>query len=80
MANSTDLLGEILVIDDGSNPPIKYNHHMVRIVRNPTRQGLIYARNQGGNEARCEYVGIMDAHIKVAYGWLNEPYLLMKEV
>lgn len=73
-------MGEILVYDDGSDPPIVYNHSMVRIVRSDIRSGLIQARNNGGNEARCEFIGIMDAHIKVAYDWLRQPYEFMKKV
>lgn len=53
---------------------------MVRIVRSDIRSGLIQARNNGGNEARCEFIGIMDAHIKVAHDWLRQPYEFMKKV
>lgn len=76
---SKELLGEILVIDDGSPIPVSHPNPIVRIVRNDVRTGLIAARNLGGNEAAYEYIAMMDCHIKVAEGWLEEPYRLMKE-
>jgi GT2 family glycosyltransferase len=47
---------EILVIDDGSEPPLEPPGDPVRVLRNPTSRGQMAARNQGLAEARGEYV------------------------
>merc|ERR1712121_82183 len=42
----------------------------VKLVRNPEREGLIRARNNGAIAATGDVVVFLDAHCEVAYNWL----------
>ncbi|CRL04953.1 CLUMA_CG018212, isoform A [Clunio marinus] len=76
------LLGEIVLIDDCSDIenlriPLKKEVDKlpkVRIIRSPTRIGLIKARMMGCVNAKGPALIFMDAHMEVTPGWL-EPLL-----
>lgn len=55
---------ELLVVDNNSNPPVDLNEELgafpnARVIRE-SRQGLIFARLKGNNEARGDYVVTVD--------------------
>ncbi|KAH8352919.1 hypothetical protein KR084_007287 [Drosophila pseudotakahashii] len=74
------LLKQIVLVDDGSeweslkHPLDEYveQHfpHLVTIVRNPERRGLIGARIAGAKVAIGEVMVFFDSHIEVNYNWL----------
>jgi glycosyltransferase involved in cell wall biosynthesis len=57
---------EVLVVDDGSNPPVDADDllarfgPMVRVLRNARSEGLAWARHQGVEAARGDYVVHLD--------------------
>ncbi|XP_052860864.1 putative polypeptide N-acetylgalactosaminyltransferase 9 [Anopheles cruzii] len=74
-----ELIEEILLVDDHS--PMEHLHKRldeyvatlprVRIIRAPTRIGLIRARLLGAKAARSDIVTFLDAHCEVIDGWLE---------
>ena len=72
----SSLLHEVIVVDDGSNPPLaslfpadlvsKYN---VRFVRHETVTGLINAKQSGGDAATGDVIGFFDCHVAPAPDW-----------
>lgn len=77
-----ELLGEIVVIDDGSiikDKPhlgdplaeyIKRWNGLVKLYRNDRREGLIRARSIGAEHATQEVLVFLDAHCEAGYNWL----------
>lgn len=81
------LLKEIIVVDDGSDPPLsetvltadvrdKYN---VRIVRHEETVGLIGAKKDGGDAAKGDIVVFFDCHVAPQPGWHNSFVSLIGE-
>lgn len=78
------LLREIILVDDHSNktdllpggPLDAYLRVLpkVKLLRQPSRHGLVTARVAGAQIARAPVLVILDSHIEVAPGWL-EPQL-----
>src|SRR6266481_2828343 len=62
---------EIVVVDDGSNPPIEPREG-VRIVRHEWPRGLNAARNSGARAARAELLCYVDDDIEAPPYWLGE--------
>jgi glycosyltransferase involved in cell wall biosynthesis len=64
---------EILVIDDGSNPPLRMpaNFHNIKLLRFDKEQGLSNSRNFGINESKGEYVAFLDDDTVVSQHWLE---------
>jgi GT2 family glycosyltransferase len=68
-----DVLEEIIVVDDGSTPPLEeyFNEHgkdvldkyPVRFVRHETFTGLINAKQQGGDRAKGDVLAFLDCHV-----------------
>lgn len=56
---------EIIVVDDGSTPPIseeiKTLADNVRLIRFPTNRGVGFARNAGIRAAQAEYIALLDS-------------------
>jgi len=77
-----ELLGEIVIIDDGSiikDKPhlgdpleeyIKQWNGLVKLFRNERREGLIRARSIGASHATEEVLVFLDAHCECGYNWL----------
>lgn len=73
------LLGEIVLVDDFSDrAPLKKpleefisKYPKIKLVRSPTRVGLIKARMIGCVNAEGPALVFMDAHIEVTPGWLE---------
>lgn len=77
-----ELLGEIVIIDDGSilaDKPhlgeplkeyIKRWNGIVKLYRNERREGLIRARSIGAEHAIEEVLVFLDAHCECGYNWL----------
>lgn len=57
---------EIVIVDDGSTPPVNGDHlaakfgHRIRVVRNETARGLAYSRNLGVETTHCEFITHLD--------------------
>ncbi|XP_017076121.2 LOW QUALITY PROTEIN: N-acetylgalactosaminyltransferase 4 [Drosophila eugracilis] len=75
-----ELLKQIVLVDDGSEwenlkKPLddyveKHFPHLVTVVRNPERRGLIGARIAGAKVAIGKVMVFFDSHIEVNYNWL----------
>jgi len=72
-----DLLHEIVVVDDGSNPPLSVTHlnadfqakYKVKIMRHDQTKGLISAKNTGGDAATGDIVVFFDCHVAPQKNW-----------
>eukprot|EP00040_Diaphanoeca_grandis_P030364 m.179399 g.179399 ORF g.179399 m.179399 type:complete len:638 (+) comp31973_c0_seq1:195-2108(+) len=81
------LLKEIILIDDGSSlehlkePLERYIAKLpkVRLVRQPSRKGLVQARLKGAEIATAETFTVLDSHIEVQPGWLPPLMRRMKD-
>ncbi|KAF4742886.1 hypothetical protein FOZ62_004274, partial [Perkinsus olseni] len=66
-------LKEIILVDDGSIPPMEpllaEYRDKVRLIRHEKSQGLIRARMAGANAAVGDMVMFLDCHVKPAPGW-----------
>mmetsp|Transcript_50187 Transcript_50187/g.92716 ORF Transcript_50187/g.92716 Transcript_50187/m.92716 type:complete len:526 (+) Transcript_50187:106-1683(+) len=76
MEPDTDALAEIVVVDDGSDPPLKTifkktfaEKHKVRLVRHQTTQGLIRAKSSGASIATGDVIVFYDCHVAPQPGW-----------
>lgn len=66
----SELIGEIIVVDDCSDVLVSINRQKVIVVRNDTRQGLIRSRHAATALSKFPIVVSIDPHVKVAPGWL----------
>ena len=62
---------EIIVVDDGSNPPAAAPDG-IRVVRHPEPRGVNAARNTGAASARFDLVCYVDDDIHAPDDWLSE--------
>lgn len=72
-----ELLVEIILVDDGSSPPLApmvYNYPIVRLLRHEQRKGLIKSKMEGGNIAEGDIIMFLDAHVRPEEGW-HKPLL-----
>ena len=53
-------IGEILLLDDGSNPPLSNLGGNVEILRHAKRRGYIAARNELARRSRNEFMFFFD--------------------
>lgn len=80
------ILKEIILVDDGSDKPwlgAELERHLfrlpkVRLVRQPSRLGLVKARLKGAELARAETFTVLDSHIEVQPGWAEPLMRRMK--
>lgn len=66
------VLVEIIVVDDGSQPPlasVMTGHPKVKIIRQEERLGLIKSKTVGGNAAIGDMIMFLDAHVKPDVNW-----------
>ncbi|XP_077578239.1 polypeptide N-acetylgalactosaminyltransferase 17 isoform X1 [Stigmatopora nigra] len=83
------LLKEIILVDDHSDDeqlkePLenylkKRYPGLVKIVRNPRREGLIRARIEGWKAASAEVTGFFDAHVEFTPSWAEPVLTRIKE-
>jgi GT2 family glycosyltransferase len=66
---------EILVVDDGSEPPTEFAETEVKTFRNPSNLGVAASRNLGISRASGEFIAIFDDDVEV-----NDPTLLSRAV
>lgn len=70
-------LKEIIVVDDGSSPPLSESHlgvgerekYGVTIIRHDSTVGLIGAKKDGGDAATGDIVVFLDCHVAPQPGW-----------
>uniref|UniRef100_A0AAG5DL82 Polypeptide N-acetylgalactosaminyltransferase n=1 Tax=Anopheles atroparvus TaxID=41427 RepID=A0AAG5DL82_ANOAO len=73
------LVREIVLVDDSSTlPTLKTQleeyfrpHAKVRVIRAPTRLGLIRARIFGAKNTSADLITFLDAHVECTVGWLE---------
>lgn len=82
----SDVLQEILVVDDGSSPPLADliqkeidEKCRARVLRHETAQGLMVAKQTGGDAAAGKYIGFFDCHVAPNKGWHKEIIQLLQE-
>lgn len=83
----SNVLKEIIVVDDGSSPPLSTNHlgeearraYGVRVIRHDKTVGLIGAKKDGGDAAVGDVVVFFDCHVAPQPGWHKEFLTLMRE-
>ena len=61
VVNQSNPPKEIIVIDDGSTPPVKNDHSLVRLIRNDVNQGVSIARNLGISHATSDWISFLDS-------------------
>ncbi|CAF3858812.1 unnamed protein product [Rotaria sp. Silwood2] len=83
------LLKEVILVDDQSDIEEmgqrlddyceEHFGELVRVLRSPTRLGLIKAKNYGAKNATGDVVVFLDAHCEANAGWLEPLLLRIKE-
>jgi len=82
-----DVLHEIIIVDDGSNPPLEQTHFpldlqhklKVKILRHEETVGLIGAKKTGGNAADGDVVVFFDCHVAPQPNWYKSFLRLIGE-
>ncbi|CAE7855167.1 gly-4 [Symbiodinium sp. KB8] len=67
-----DALVEIILVDDGSSPPLAplvTSYSLVKLLRHESRRGLIKSKTEGGNRATGDVIMFLDAHVRPVPGW-----------
>eukprot|EP00933_Yihiella_yeosuensis_P006959 TRINITY_DN111814_c0_g1_i1.p1 TRINITY_DN111814_c0_g1~~TRINITY_DN111814_c0_g1_i1.p1 ORF type:complete len:600 (+),score=84.58 TRINITY_DN111814_c0_g1_i1:40-1800(+) len=72
-----DLLHEIIVVDDGSSPPLASSHitkkiqekYKTRLIRQDQGVGLIKTKQAGGDAATGDVIVFFDCHVAPQPGW-----------
>ena len=62
---------QVIVIDDGSTPPLKINRKWVEFYKNTKNKGISYTRNKGLKKAK----GDLDFSISRLDKWTNGDYI-----
>ncbi len=82
----SNLLTEILVLDDASDPPLSEilessfpGHPLIRYSRNPTREGLIRSKTTAARAATGDVIIYLDAHVKPEPGWMEPMIAPLRE-
>lgn len=76
-AESRDIPTEIIVVDDGSKPPITLTDETITLTRLAVNQGAAAARNQGMAQARGRYIAFLDSDDLWGPGKLAEQIRLL---
>lgn len=75
---------EIIVVDDGSDPPVDRDRLVseygpaIRVLRHDASRGLAYSRNHGAEEASGDYLAHLDDDDLLAPGALEEALALFE--
>lgn len=80
-----ELLKEIIVVDDGSTPPLEGELQKagidercrLRVLRHKIPWGLMIAKQTGGDAALGKYIGFYDCHVAPAKDWYKETFALL---
>lgn len=83
----TDILHEIVVVDDGSNPPLSETHlnsdvqkkYKILIKRHDRTVGLIGAKKTGGDAATGDIIVFFDCHVAPQPRWHEDFMKLIAE-
>lgn len=83
----SDVLKEIVVVDDGSQPPLSDTHlqpdvrarYRVKVMRHEHTVGLIGAKKTGGDAASGDIVVFFDCHVAPQPGWHTDILSLISE-
>lgn len=83
----SELLHEIVVVDDGSKPPLSQTHlsadvqaqYKVRVLRHEETVGLIGAKKTGGDSATGDIVVFFDCHVAPQPNWEKDFFSLISE-
>lgn len=72
-----EALQEVLIVDDGSSPPISQKLDGLRdcpyrIIRHEKPWGLMIAKQTGGDAAKGKHIGFFDCHVAPERGWHKE--------
>jgi len=80
-----DALQEIIVVDDGTVPPLENilkaidkQRCRLRILRHEDTLGLMIAKQTGGDAALGEFIGFFDCHVAPNRGWHEELIKLLQ--
>jgi GT2 family glycosyltransferase len=79
---STELPYEIIVVDNGSDPPFKppfSGFNAMEVIRNDENKGFPVAVNQGIQKAKGEYVVLLNNDVVVSQGAINRLVSWMDE-
>lgn len=76
-ATPANVLAEIIVVDDGSRPPLAetvltpevQQRFRTRVIRHPTTVGLIGAKKTGGDMATGDIIVFFDCHVAPQFRW-----------
>mmetsp|Transcript_60351 Transcript_60351/g.155528 ORF Transcript_60351/g.155528 Transcript_60351/m.155528 type:complete len:790 (-) Transcript_60351:21-2390(-) len=82
-----DVLKEIIVVDDGSNPPLAETHlgpdvqkkYNLRVLRHEQTVGLIGAKKTGGDAMLGDIGAFFDCHVAPQPGWYKDFLKLIGE-
>ncbi|NQT61541.1 MAG: glycosyltransferase family 2 protein [Candidatus Marinimicrobia bacterium] len=75
IANQPDETWELIVIDDGSSPPLKLNSNSPknwRLLRNDVNQGAAIARNLGARSARGKHIVFLSAFLSFPQDYIQK--------
>lgn len=83
----TELLREIIVVDDNSSPPLETEfldeefkkNHKLRVLRQNSQQGLIRAKLIGGKAALGDIIVFFDCHVAPQRDWYKPFFEGMNE-
>lgn len=73
----SEVLREIIVVDDGTEPPLSKSHltedvlsrYRVRLLRHQSTVGLIGTKKDGGDVAEGDVIVFLDCHVAPQPGW-----------
>jgi len=82
-----ELLYEIVVVDDGSEPPLAHTHmprsmqeqYKVKMMRHPRTIGLIGSKKTGGDGANGDIIVFFDCHVAPQPNWYKDFFDLIGE-
>lgn len=86
-ATPAKVLKEIIIVDDGTNPPLEQDHitpefqreYGVKLIRNPKTLGLIQAKQIGGDAATGDILVFYDCHVAPQKDYYVPYFVLLKQ-
>jgi glycosyltransferase involved in cell wall biosynthesis len=81
-----DVLHEIIVVDDGSSPPLEIilrqqipDRCKLKVLRHTKPYGLMIAKQTGGDAAVGRFIGFYDCHVAPSKTWYIETIKLLEK-